>query len=104
MVYTASTVDEAKGIIETEKLDYAIIDLKFEGSPKYGEYGGIEIFQFLKENQPKAKPIILSGYTFEETKASFKERCSERELEQIENDYVDKGGENYILAILNKVG
>jgi len=62
-IYTASIIEEAKELIENQKVDYAIIDLKLDNT---WEYGGIQVFQFLKRRQPDVKTIILSAYYFDE--------------------------------------
>jgi len=106
-VYTASTIDDARKIILSEELDYAIIDLKLEVS---SEVGGIKVVNFAKRNRPKIRTIILSAYPFEHVKeqlGSFLKDEPDREkiLREIEEDYVSKGGEkNYIIAVLEKLG
>lgn len=106
-VYTASNVEEARKIILCEDFDYAIIDLKLDFT---SEYGGIKIFNFAKRNHPKTKAIVLSAYPFEEVRNQIKkelkgELTPEKILEEIEQDYICKGGgENYILAVLDKLG
>lgn len=111
-VYTAENREQAKKIIQNEKMDYAIIDLAFADSSKKDKekLEGIAILNDLKLRQPSAKPIILSGYPFVETKESFKEELKteiepEKLLKEIEEIYVFKGDpkKNYILEVLNKL-
>ena len=105
-VYTASTVEDANKIILSEELDYALIDLTLDFT---SEYGGIKVFTFVKEKQPKVKPFILSAYPFIDVKEELKkelkeEEESERILQEIEEDYISKGGKkNYIEAVLEKL-
>ena len=105
-VYTASTAEEARKIILSEELNYAVIDLSLDFT---SEYGGINVVNFAKRNQPKLKTIILSGYRFEDVKGQLKEELKEEieaktVLQEIEQDYISKGGkENYITAVLEKL-
>jgi CheY-like chemotaxis protein len=105
-VYPASTAEEARKFILSEKLDYVIINLKLDYT---SEFGGIKVVNFAKRNQPKLKAIILSGYPFEKVKAQIKKELEEeidpgKILKEIEEDYIYKGGEqNYIDAVLDKL-
>lgn len=106
-VYSVPTIEKAKVLIEKQKLDYAIIDLKLDNT---SEYGGIQVFQFLKRRQPDVKVIILSAYYFdedveEEFKRHLKEETeSTKLLKEARKNYISKGGEkNYILAVLEKL-
>lgn len=105
-VYTASTIEDARKVILSEELDYAIIDLKLEVS---SEVGGIKVVNFAKRNRPKIKTIILSAYPFDHVKEQIgsdlrDEPDKDKILSEIEEDYVSKGGEkNYILAVLEKL-
>lgn len=105
-VYTACNIEESRKIILSEPLDYAIIDLKLDFA---SEFGGIKVFNFVRRNQPNVKTIVLSAYPFEEVKTELErelkeEHDSEKVLEEIERDYIYKGGDqNYILAVLNKL-
>ncbi|NIM17856.1 MAG: response regulator [Candidatus Aminicenantes bacterium] len=105
-VYMASTVEEARKIISCKSLDYAIIDLKLDFT---SEFGGIKVVNYVKKNQPKIKPIVLSAYPFEDVKDQLKEELEkehepERILKELEKNYIWKGGKkNYILAILDKL-
>jgi len=96
MVYTASTIENAKQEIQNKELHYAIIDLKLDNP---SEYGGIEVYKCVKENKPDVIPIILSAYFNEHVKEELK-----KEEKDIEPHYIFKGGEqNYILAVLDKL-
>jgi ActR/RegA family two-component response regulator len=105
-VYTASTVEEARKIILSEKLDYAIIDLKLDFT---SEVSGIKVVNFAKRNQPKLKTIILSAYPFNDVKDQLKKELtkeieSEKIFKEIEKDYISKSDEkNYIKAVLDKL-
>lgn len=103
-VHTASTIDEAKRIIDHQLIDFAIIDLKLD---YMSGYGGIDIFNYAQCNHTQIKFIILSAYLFneEDLKNRIDEKLdSEKILKQLEKDYIYKGGEkNYILAILDKL-
>lgn len=106
IAYTVSSVEEARKIILCEALDYAIIDLTLDFE---SEFGGIKIFNFAKRNQPKLKPIILSAYAFKDVEEKLKKELkgeyeAEKMLEEIQVDYISKGGgENYIDAVLDKL-
>jgi ActR/RegA family two-component response regulator len=92
-VHKASSIEEAKKIILSESIDYAIVDLKIDYET---EFGGAQIVNFVKRIHPKAKAIILSAYSLdEEIKSKF----------DVEIDgYVAKGGQdNYILAVFGKL-
>jgi CheY-like chemotaxis protein len=105
-VHTAQKVEEARKIILSEELDYAIIDLKLDYT---SEVGGIKVVNFAKRNQPKLKAIILSGYPFEQVNEQLRKKLEEESdpgkiLKEIEEDYIYKGGEqNYIDAVLDKL-
>ena len=105
IVYTASNIEEAREIIFSESLDYAIIDLKLDFT---SEVGGINIFNFAKRKQLKVKTIVLSGYPFEEVKGQLKKELKEEHepeeiLKEIEKDYISKGDKNYIRMVLKKL-
>ena len=105
IVHTASIIEEARKIIMCEPLDYAIIDLKLDFT---SEVGGINVFNFVKRNQPKVKTIVLSGYPFEEVKGHLKKELKEEQelekiLKEIEMDYISKGDKNYIRMVLKKL-
>lgn len=105
-VYSASTVEEARKIILSVKLDYAIIDLKLDIT---SEYVGIKVFTFIKRNQPKVKPIVLTAYPFKDMKEQLmgdlvEERDPEKILKEFEENYISKAGQkNYIIAVLEKL-
>jgi CheY-like chemotaxis protein len=91
-VHTASNVDEAKHIINSDHVDFAIVDLKIDF--RY-EMGGAEILHFLKRNQPQAIAIVLSAHDFTEIKFA---------VQDVYDDFISKGGqENYIRAVISKI-
>jgi len=103
-VYLASSVLEARNFIkQVEIIDYAIIDLKLDHT---SEVGGIEIFNALKDNGSKARIVIISGFPFDQIKEKLFKQVKEQSYTlELENNYVYKGGpENYIDAVLNKLG
>lgn len=106
-VLKAASVKDAEKIIETKKLNFAVIDLKLD---VYSDFGGIQVFNFIRKHQPKTKMIILSGWPYnDKIAAEFKEQLKEdvkyeETLKDIENNYISKGGQkNYILAVLEKL-
>lgn len=105
-VHTASSIVEATKIIKSEKLDYVIIDLYLDFS---SNCGGFQAFIFAIRHQPWTKAIILSAYPFEHVKHDLKDQLKgeihlAKVLEEVGRDYIQKGGgENYILAVLEKL-
>lgn len=92
-VHKAKSIDEAKKIVLSEHIDFAIVDLKIDYE---SETGGAQIVNYVKRIHPKAKAIVLSARQLDETiKSKF----------EVEIDgYVHKGGQdNYILAVLGKL-
>lgn len=101
-VCTAISVQEAFSIIEQINLDYAIIDLKLDHT---SEFGGIEIFNKLKDKRSEAKIIIISGFPFLHIREKLFKKVKTGYNAELEANYVYKGGqENYIDAILGKLG
>ncbi len=102
-VYLASSVLEARNFIkQVEIIDYAIIDLKLDHT---SEVGGIEIFNALKDNGSEAKIVIISGFPFDHIREKLFRNVKEKYASELEQNYVYKGGpENYIDAVLNKLG
>ncbi len=98
-VHTASSIEEAKKIILSEKINYAIIDLRIEnkeGTNYKTEFEGIQIVNFVKKIQPRAKVIVLSAYPLDD------DINSKFEVEI--DGYMAKGGPgNYILSLLGKI-
>jgi ActR/RegA family two-component response regulator len=105
-IFTAKTISNAKKIIKDKKLEYAIIDLNLDST---SEFGGINIFRFIKKYKPEVKTVILTAYPFDDVKEGIKkelkkEKEPEKILKNIEADYVWKGGQaNYITAIIEKL-
>jgi CheY-like chemotaxis protein len=92
-VHIASTVSEAQHIINSDHVDFAIIDLKVDFR---SEMGGADILHYLKRNQPQARAIILSAHDLTDQ--------IELAVEGVYDDYVSKGGEeNYIRAVIFKI-
>jgi CheY-like chemotaxis protein len=92
-VHTAADIDEAKHIINSDHVDFAIVDLKVDFR---SEVGGAEILHFLKRNQPQAMAIILSAHDFtNEIKFA---------VQGVYDGFISKGGqENYIRAVVSKI-
>lgn len=89
-VHKAEKIEEAKKIILSERIDYAVIDLKVDYK---SEYGGIEVLKFAKRHQPRVKTVILSAYR------KLEEDIYKEVAEQIDA-YVSKNGKaNYIVAV-----
>ncbi len=55
-VSTASSISQAKAIIQTQKFDYAIFDLKLVDGY------GLDLVQIIKKESPDVRVIILTGY------------------------------------------
>jgi len=93
LVHTAASIDEAKKIILSEHIDFAIVDLKIDTD---SDFGGAIVVNAVKRTQPRAKAIVLSAWPLDaEIKARF----------QVDIDaYIEKGGrENYIAAVFGKL-
>ncbi|MEZ5673410.1 MAG: response regulator [Thiotrichaceae bacterium] len=60
-VCPASTVREAKQLMEQEHFRYVVTDLEMK--TQNSEWGGIDVFKFLREKQLDANPIVLSGHS-----------------------------------------
>jgi len=90
-VYPVQSIEEANTIIQTRKIDFAIIDLKIDYT---SEYGGFKVIENINKLQPQTKIIVLSGY----------ERNDEikNQLEKVViSGYISKGGEgNYIREVI----
>jgi ActR/RegA family two-component response regulator len=92
-VHTAASAEEARKIILSERIDYAIVDLAID---EQSELGGVEVVNFLKRNRPEARAIVLSAWPLDgHVRPRF----------EVEIDgYVEKGGaQNYISAVLTKL-
>lgn len=106
IVDKAASINEAMTYIKENPPDYAIIDLKLDTD---SDYGGIKIYQYIKQSQPTIRSLILSAFPFEEVKEEFEKALQnvdeiENLLNEVENNYICKCGEqNYILAILEKL-
>jgi ActR/RegA family two-component response regulator len=90
-VYKARSVDEAKKIIQSQSISYAIVDLKVDYQ---SEVGGNEVIPFVKRHQPKTKIIVLSGYDLSDVDIPTESR------NQIDHFISKNGPENYISAVL----
>ena len=92
-VYKASTIEEAKKIVFSEKLEYAIVDLQIDYQH---DYSGTIVVNFIKRNQPKVRVIILSAYSCDDVISS--------KLPLGYDGYLLKGDqENYIHAAYKKI-
>ncbi|HRI35238.1 MAG TPA: response regulator [Saprospiraceae bacterium] len=92
-ILSASSIEDAEKIIRTEKIDYAILDLKIDYE---SEFGGIHVVNFIKRLQPKVRIILLSAHPFSDE--------IEAMLEVEIDDYIRKGEqENYILSVINSL-
>jgi two-component system, response regulator RegA len=54
---SANNIKEALAIIETQKIDYAIVDLKID------QESGLNFLALLKDSSPQTKALILTGYS-----------------------------------------
>lgn len=92
-VHTAGDATEAKRIVSSEHVDFAIVDLKIDFN---ANMGGIEVLRFLRCNHPETRAVILSAYDFtDDIKNAVHGLC---------DGFVSKGGEeNYIRAIASKI-
>lgn len=93
-VCLASNIEEANKYIRTERIDFAIIDLKLD---YHSDFGGIKVIENLNKYQPSARAIILTAFG----------RTPEinDEVKNVEiNGFVWKGGpQNYIKAIIREL-
>jgi CheY-like chemotaxis protein len=111
IVIKVGTVKDASYVFETQHLDYIIVDLKLHDG---GDFGGIDLILYAIRHKPKARTIILSGYLFEQAREEILRRILkegilkkdeyEPILEELERNFISKGGPNYIRAVLNKLG
>ena len=90
-VYTAGTIEKATNKIQTEKVDFALIDLKIDFRH---EYGGKEVIRELNKRQPQAGIIIVTAYEQDDE--------LKKELSDVEYvGFVYKGGkQNFIEAVI----
>lgn len=106
-VRVASTVEEAKRLINQEEFDYVTVDLMMKTeNTQCGEWGGIEIFNLLKvkseqlqesKSDVKMKIIVLSAYSLSDVAKEYP-----REAYEMQKFFISKGdpNRNYILAVL----
>jgi ActR/RegA family two-component response regulator len=89
-VHTAAAVEDAKRIIESGPVDFAIVDLKVDFR---SEIGGAEILHYLKLKQPQAQTLVLSAHdVVGEVDVAIK---------GMYDKYISKGGQdNYIRTVL----
>lgn len=93
-VYAAQKIQEANQIIQLQKIDFAIIDLKIDYS---SDFGGIEVIENINKLQPRAKTIVLSAY---EKNTEIKSQLKKVSY----YGYVHKGGaKNYITVVINEI-
>jgi len=92
-VHTASDFDQAKHIINSDHIDFAIVDLKIDFR---SEVGGAEILHYIKRNQPQVISIILSAHDLtDEIKLA---------VQDVYDGFISKGGEeNYIRTVASKI-
>lgn len=93
-VCTAASIEEVNAVIQTESINFAIIDLKIGPS---SEYGGIKAIENINKIQPQTKVIVLSAYPINPE--------IENLLAKVDYyGYIHKGGEqNYITAIQDEI-
>jgi len=85
-VRTASTVEQAEQLLTEEDFNYATIDLEMKAqNPMYKEWGGIEVFRFIKASRHNTQIIILSSHSLDELRAC---RQTEEEKNLIEYDRI----------------
>jgi len=104
-VYPAQKAEEAKQHIDNKSFDYAILDLKLD-TPS--EFGGVEVWHYLRKTEPSVKIIILSAYAFDQVYEEFKKYLDEQDVEEVlealRENYISKGGQTvYIEAVLAKL-
>lgn len=104
VVSAASTIEKAQSFISKNKYDYIVIDLNLDVR---SSFGGIEVYKYSRLHN--MKPIILSGYSFEQVEEQLKTAIGPDEddalLAEISANYIYKGGElSYIEAVLKKLG
>ncbi len=83
-VFTASGVEQAKEVIGTEEVEVAVVDLRL------GDGDGLDVVTALRERQPRAEPIVLTGHGSIDTAIAamrqgafdyLRKPCPTRELE-----------------------
>ena len=55
-VVTAGNHDEAKALLESERPDFAVVDLKMPGE------SGMTVLKNISEHSPQTKSVVLTGY------------------------------------------
>ncbi len=55
--FAANKIDDAKGIVINNSIDYAVVDLKID------QESGLQFLASLKEHSPQTKALILTGYS-----------------------------------------
>ena len=55
--FAANKIDDAKGIVINNSIDYAVVDLKID------QESGLQFLAILKEHSPQTKALILTGYS-----------------------------------------
>lgn len=98
-VHLANTVEEAERLITQEKFHYAILDLQIKA--QHNEWGGVEIFKFLRKNNINTQPIVLSAHSLND----IRDAGYPNEALEMQNIFVSKGDpkRNYMLAVLEKI-
>ncbi len=93
-VCVAENIREANKIIQVEKIDFAIIDLKIDFN---SDYGGIKAIENINKLQPKVKTVVLSAYEMNPE--------IEAQLDKVHFEiFIPKGGErNYIRAVIEEL-
>lgn len=93
-VFISKTTQEANEIIQSQKIDFAIIDLYISYS---SGYGGIKVIENINNIQPRAKTIVLSSYE--------KNLEIEKQLKHVVYyGFVHKGAPtNYITSVMDEL-
>jgi DNA-binding NtrC family response regulator len=60
-VVTADTLQKGKRLLETERPDVVILDMRLADNVTH-DIGGMALLKEVKESHPSAKAIILTGY------------------------------------------
>jgi response regulator RpfG family c-di-GMP phosphodiesterase len=98
-VHRAASVEEAKKIVLSEEIDFAIVDIKTDYE---SDFGGLQVASFVKRIRPRAKTIILSAHSLEDVESEVDAEA--KSILTTLDAYIPKTiRENYITVVSEKL-